>query len=77
MREAGPWTAEILGRRHHSNFSILDALFDLVGGGGGKEVESLSGAFLRLRVAMLDGGSVNGSQTGDPVSEVFGATESG
>jgi hypothetical protein len=26
---------------------------------------------------MLDGGSVNGSQTGDPGSEVFGATESG
>jgi hypothetical protein len=46
-------------------------------GGGGEEVESFSGAFLRLRVAMLDGGSVNGSQTGDTGSEVFGATESG
>jgi hypothetical protein len=47
------------------------------GGGGGEEVESFSGAFLRLRVAMPDGGSVNGSQTGGPVSEVFGAIESG
>jgi hypothetical protein len=46
------------------------------GDGGEEDDESLWGAFLRLIVTMLEGGSVGGSRIEVPGSGVFGATGS-